>query len=113
MKVIKGNADAITCAGTMFSIINGGSIVQTMKKSDAPYEAKTVVIDGVAAVTFNIDTNVGTLEVQASVDEWRDISDSRGLVQKTKTVLTKTVRAISSYIESGNKNDGPCCGGGM
>ena len=109
MKIISGNAESITCAGSMFSVINGGTIVQTIKKQGAAYDSVTSVVDGVAVVHFKIDASIGTLEVEASMNEWRDISESRGLVERAKAKVVKAAVYVSEYISNPNGSTG-CCG---
>lgn len=109
MKVIKGKASAITCVGSNFTIVDGGLILQTIKKQGAAYDSVTSVVDGVAVVYFKIDTTVGTLEVEALMNEWRDISESRGFIDKAKAKVVRVVDTVNSFVSNPNGSTG-CCG---
>ena len=107
MNIKSGNAELITCAGSFFSIIIGGKIAETIKKNGAAYDAKTVVIDGVAQVEFMIDSKSGTIEVICSPAEWRDINESRGVFMRATNVVKRAVAKTNELITRGK----PCCGG--
>ena len=98
MKVIKGNADAITCAGVFFSVIKNGKVLETFKKFSRAYDAKTLVVDGRAVVNFKIDTCVGALEVECTPAEWRGVSDNRGAITRTTTVVKRAVQTAGKKI---------------
>jgi hypothetical protein len=107
MKIKSGNAESITCAGSFFSIIIGGKIVETIKKNGAAYDAKTVVVDGVAQVEFMIDSKSGTIEVSCSPAEWRDINESRGVFMRATNIVKRAAAKTNEFITRGK----PCCGG--
>ena len=107
MNIKSGNADAITCAGSFFSIIIGGKIAETIKKSGAAYDAKTVVLHGLAQVEFMIDSKQGVIEVVCSPSEWRDINESSGVFTRATNVLKRGIAKTNEFITRGK----PCCGG--
>jgi hypothetical protein len=107
MNIKNGNADAITCAGSFFSIIIGGKIAETIKKNGAAYDAKTVVVDGLAKVEFMIDSKQGVIEVVCTPSEWRDINESSGAFTRANKVLKHIFEKTNEFITRGK----PCCGG--
>ena len=107
MNIKNGNAEAITCAGSFFSIIIGGKIAETIKKNGAAYDAKTVVVDGLAQVEFMIDSKQGVIEVVCSPSEWRDINESSGVFKRATNVVKRGIAKTNEFITRGKT----CCGG--
>ena len=106
MKIIEGNADAITCAGSLFTIVAGGKVIETVRKHGATSDAVTSVVDGRSVITFTLKAKTGNYKIECTPAEWRDISDGRGLIDRVVVVAKKTVSNINQQITRGKK----CCG---
>ena len=106
MKIIDGNADAITCAGSMFTIVAGGKVIETVRKQGTTGDAVTSVVDGKSVITFTLSAKTGAYKIECTPAEWRDISDARGLIDRAIVVAKRTVVNINNQITRGKK----CCG---
>ena len=106
MKIISGNADAVTCAGSMFTIVSGGKVIDTVRKQGSTSDAVTRVVDGRSVITFTLKTKTGDYKIECTPAEWRDVSDGRGLIDRVIVVAKKTASNINQQITRGKK----CCG---